>query len=64
MHARAFSGNEASYRRGSEDVYSTNGFETGIIYCDDNLERLRRIPSESVDLIYLDPPFSRIGNTK
>lgn len=31
--------------------------ETGVIYCDDNLARLRKMPSESVDLIYLDPPF-------
>ena len=31
--------------------------ETGIIYCDDNLERLRMLSADSVDLIYLDPPF-------
>ncbi len=31
--------------------------ETGIIYRDDNLPRLREIEAESVDLIYLDPPF-------
>lgn len=31
--------------------------ETGVLYCDDNLARLRELPSESVDLIYLDPPF-------
>ncbi len=31
--------------------------ETGLIYCDDNLERLAQFPAESVDLIYLDPPF-------
>jgi DNA modification methylase len=35
----------------------TPTIDTGIIYCDDNLARLARIPSESVDLIYLDPPF-------
>ena len=27
------------------------------IYCGDNLEILRNMPSNSVDLIYLDPPF-------
>ncbi len=32
-------------------------FETGVIYCDDNLRRLALLPDESVDLIYLDPPF-------
>lgn len=31
--------------------------ETGVLYCNDNLERLASMPSESVDLIYLDPPF-------
>src|SRR5690242_4304699 len=31
--------------------------ETGVIYCDDNLTRMATLPSESVDLIYLDPPF-------
>lgn len=35
---------------------STN-LETGVLYCEDNADRLTRIPSESVDLIYLDPPF-------
>lgn len=31
--------------------------ETGVIYCDDNLERLSQFPAECIDLIYLDPPF-------
>jgi len=31
--------------------------DTGVLYCDDNLERLRQFPDECVDLIYLDPPF-------
>jgi DNA modification methylase len=31
--------------------------QTGVIYCDDNLERLAQLPAESVDLIYADPPF-------
>src|ERR1700722_18299012 len=30
---------------------------TGVSYCNDNLERLAALPGESVDLIYLDPPF-------
>ncbi len=33
------------------------GLETGVIYCDDNLYRLSQLPGDSVDLIYLDPPF-------
>ena len=31
--------------------------DTGTIYCDDNLRRLAIFPADSVDLIYLDPPF-------
>lgn len=31
--------------------------DTGHLYRDNNLERLASLPSESVDLIYLDPPF-------
>lgn len=31
--------------------------DTGVLYRDDNLERLAQLPSDSVDLIYLDPPF-------
>ncbi|MEJ5299207.1 MAG: DNA methyltransferase [Armatimonadota bacterium] len=31
---------------------------TGRIYYADNLEVLRSLPSESVDLIYIDPPFN------
>ncbi len=31
--------------------------DTGVLYRDENLERLSQLPSESVDLIYLDPPF-------
>ena len=38
-------------------MYRSDDLETGIIYCEDNLQRLRLLPSESVDLIYLDPPF-------
>ncbi|MFL6163545.1 MAG: DNA methyltransferase [Jatrophihabitantaceae bacterium] len=31
--------------------------ETGVLYCDDNRNRMATLPAESVDLIYLDPPF-------
>ena len=57
MHARAFSGNEASYGRGSEEVNRLGDLETSVLYCDDNLERLSRFPDGCIDLIYLDPPF-------
>jgi DNA modification methylase len=31
--------------------------DTEVIYCDDNMARLALLPANSVDLIYLDPPF-------
>lgn len=35
----------------------TEGLRTGVIYCGDNLDVMQRLPSESIDLIYIDPPF-------
>lgn len=35
----------------------SSSLPTGVLYCDDNLPRLQELPSGSVDLIYLDPPF-------
>jgi DNA modification methylase len=35
----------------------TGSAETGILYCEDNLTQLVQLPTESVDLVYLDPPF-------
>lgn len=31
--------------------------KTNVVYCADNLEVMRQLPSESIDLIYIDPPF-------
>lgn len=36
--------------------------DTNIIYCGDCLNKLKDIPDESVDLIYIDPPFSSNRN--
>lgn len=36
--------------------------ETNIIYCGDCLVKLKDIPDESIDLIYIDPPFSSNRN--
>lgn len=36
--------------------------KTSIIYCGDNLQMLKDIPDESVDLIYIDPPFNSNRN--
>lgn len=32
--------------------------DTGVIYCGDNLEKLRALPDRCVDLAYIDPPFN------
>jgi len=31
--------------------------DTNVIYCGDCKDVLKKIPNESIDLIYLDPPF-------
>lgn len=36
--------------------------DTRIILCGDNIEQLPKIPTESVDLIYIDPPFNSNRN--
>lgn len=36
--------------------------KTQVIYCGDNLQILKEIPDESVDLIYIDPPFNSNRN--
>jgi DNA modification methylase len=36
--------------------------QTSVIYCGDCLNKLKELPDESVDLIYIDPPFSSNRN--
>jgi hypothetical protein len=36
--------------------------DTRVIYCGDNLEQLKKLPGECVDLIYIDPPFNSNRN--
>ncbi len=36
--------------------------QTQLIFCGDNLQKLREIPDESIDLIYIDPPFNSNRN--
>ena len=35
---------------------------TRVIYCGDNLEKLKQFPDACVDLIYIDPPFNSNRN--
>src|ERR1039458_1055495 len=41
---------------------SSSLIDTRVIYCGDNLEQLPKLPSECVDLIYIDPPFNSNRN--
>ena len=36
--------------------------DTRVIYCGDNLEQLKKLPAQCVDLIYIDPPFNSNRN--
>lgn len=36
--------------------------QTQLIYCGDNLQKLRELPDECIDLIYIDPPFNSNRN--
>ncbi len=49
--------------RGWSDSTNLN-YETGTIWCADNLKLMRGMNSETVDLIYLDPPFNSAKNYK
>ncbi len=35
---------------------------TRVVYCGDNLDQLRKLPDECVNLIYIDPPFNSNRN--
>jgi DNA modification methylase len=37
-------------------------FDTRVIYCGDNLEQLKKLPTGCIDLIYIDPPFNSNRN--
>jgi DNA modification methylase len=36
--------------------------DTGVIYCGDNVDQLKKLPDACVDLIYIDPPFNSNRN--
>jgi DNA modification methylase len=36
--------------------------DTRVIFCGDNLEQLKKLPDQCVDLIYIDPPFNSNRN--
>lgn len=36
--------------------------DSRVIYCGDNLEQLKNLPDECIDLIYIDPPINSNRN--
>jgi DNA modification methylase len=46
----------------SASVATFRDVEPGELYCDDCLVRVAQLPDESIDLVYLDPPFFRSGS--
>lgn len=54
-HAKAPTPNPLAARRANLPL-SFIGTQT--VYCGDNLDQLRRLPSECIDLVYIDPPFN------
>ena len=44
-------------------LYTLSMVDNKLFY-GDNLEVLAKLPGESVDLIYLDPPFNSRGSTR
>jgi DNA modification methylase len=41
---------------------TSHQLKTNIIYCGDNLQMLKDVPDETIDLIYIDPPFNSNRN--
>ncbi|MDP8239207.1 MAG: DNA methyltransferase [Candidatus Hatepunaea meridiana] len=39
-----------------------NNIETSVIYCGDCLQKLKDFPDESINLVYIDPPFNSNRN--
>jgi DNA modification methylase len=36
--------------------------DTGVVYCGDNIDQLKKLPDACIDLIYIDPPFNSNRN--
>ena len=41
---------------------SEDAVQTSTIYCGDCLDELKRLPDNSIDLVYIDPPFNSNRN--
>jgi DNA modification methylase len=55
-------GSRAPVAGNSTSLAPIPGTATQTIYCGDNLDKLRALPDECVDLIYIDPPFNSNRN--
>lgn len=50
------------YPKPSRSLKPSSILDTRVIYCGDNLEQLKKLPDQSIDLIYIDPPFNSNRN--
>ncbi|MCX5634202.1 MAG: DNA methyltransferase [Phycisphaerae bacterium] len=53
---------ESNSKKQSQAGKPSSLLDTRVIYCGDNLEQLKKLPENSIDLIYIDPPFNSNRN--
>ncbi len=63
VHAASTSADQSSVKRAEARAPRTSALlDTRVVYCGDNLEQLRKLPPQCVDLIYIAPPFNSNRN--
>ena len=63
VHAASTSADQGGVKRAEARAPRASPLlDTRVIYCGDNLEQLRKLPPQCVDLIYIDPPFNSNRN--
>lgn len=48
--------------KGQSRLKLSRVIDTRVIYCGDNLPHLKKLPTNSIDLVYIDPPFNSNRN--
>jgi DNA modification methylase len=62
MAKKSGSGSKKATKAKSKASKPSALLDTRVIYCGDNLDQLKKLPENSVDLIYIDPPFNSNRN--
>lgn len=58
MAKKSASGSKKAAKAGKPSAL----IDTRVVYCGDNLEQLKKLPENCIDLIYIDPPFNSNRN--